>query len=241
MSSVLAAFARAIERPAPWWSPHLSEARRLPEGSDSIVEALNAARVGTDCPMTFVHHSELSGGEPYESFIFRNACVPTRENMHDLLNGLMWLRYPRTKRRLNELQAREIAARGTAGPRGALRDALTVFDENAAVLRAPAQLVDALRRREWNTLFGAHRAQWRSAELLIFGHALLEKLMEPRKPITAHVWVIEEISDSALAASLTPQRVEAKPFLPLPVLGVPGWWSANEEAGFYDDPAVFRQ
>jgi len=32
----------------------------------------------------------------------------------------------------------------------------------------------------------------------------------------------------------------AKPFSPLPVLGVPGWWPANADHRFYDDPAVFR-
>jgi hypothetical protein len=33
----------------------------------------------------------------------------------------------------------------------------------------------------------------------------------------------------------------SKPWLPLPVLGVPGWWNSNEEIGFYDDAAVFRR
>ena len=28
--------------------------------------------------------------------------------------------------------------------------------------------------------------------------------------------------------------------LPLPVLGIPGWWPANENPGFYADTAVFR-
>jgi hypothetical protein len=27
----------------------------------------------------------------------------------------------------------------------------------------------------------------------------------------------------------------------LPVLGIPGWWPANETPRFYDDPAVFRK
>jgi len=32
-----------------------------------------------------------------------------------------------------------------------------------------------------------------------------------------------------------------RPFVPLPVLGVPGWWPANDDLAFYDDPAVFRR
>src|SRR2546427_12488678 len=31
-----------------------------------------------------------------------------------------------------------------------------------------------------------------------------------------------------------------KPFAPLPVLGVPGWWRENENFSFYDDSLVFR-
>jgi len=64
--------------------------------------------------------------------------------------------------------------------------------------------------------------------------------MQPRKAITAHVWIVDELSDEALSASLTPERLAAKDFLPLPVLGIPGWWPANEQPGFYDDELVFR-
>jgi hypothetical protein len=190
--------------------------------------------------LCFVEQSALPAGEPYEAFIARTACVPTRDNLHDLFNGLMWLSYPQTKRRLNALHAQQIALHGTSGPRGSLRDAMTVFDENAAVLQAPASLVDALRLRDWKSLFLEQRAQWASARLVVFGHALLEKLMQPRKAITAHVWLVEELTDEALASSLGPERLAAKCFLPLPVLGVPGWCRANEEPGFYDDAEVFR-
>ena len=46
--------------------------------------------------------------------------------------------------------------------------------------------------------------------------------------------------DAALAADLSAEYLATKPFAPLPVLGVPGWWAANESAGFYADTAVFR-
>jgi hypothetical protein len=202
---------------------------------------LNAARDNNAESVQFVDHSVLPAGESYEAFIARTSCIPTRDNLHDLFNGLMWLSHPHTKRRLNTLQAQEILRHGTAGPRGALRDALTLFDENAAVLQAPAMLVDALRHRDWNTLFVTQRELWQSARLLIFGHALMEKLMQPRKAITAHSWLVAEITDLELAASLNPERLSAKAFLPLPVLGVPGWWLANEEPSFYDDATVFRR
>jgi hypothetical protein len=248
MESVLAPLAPALQNPPPWLAPYLPVAQRIAQAADGrpIADALNAVRdERSECPrfiehLGFVKHSALPPDEPYESFIARTRCVPTRDNLHDLFNGLMWLCYPQAKRRLNELQAEYIAIHGRSGPRGALRDALTVFDENAAVLQAPAELLDALRRRDWRTLFITQRSDWQSARLVVFGHALLEKLLQPRKAITAHVWAIEELTDAALASSLTPERLTSKPFLPLPILGVPGWWSANEDPRFYDEPDVFR-
>jgi hypothetical protein len=192
----------------------------------------------------FAPPSCLPEGEAYEAFIHRTGRVPTRDNLHDLFNGLVWRRFPRIKRRLNELQAAEIQAQGVVGGRrGAVRDALTLFDENAALLQAPEALVSALRRRDWQALFDTHRALWRQATLTLFGHALLEKLaLQPRKAITAHVWLLPPGADlQALALpTLAPEALAGKPFLPLPVLGVPGWWPANEQPGFYDDASVFR-
>lgn len=240
MKPFLAPLADALKDPPPWWSPYLPLAGQLLDSSIPVAASLNAL-AGNECPVRFVDPSELPAGEAYEAFIARTARVPTRENVHDLLNGLIWLSYPRTKRRLNELQAQAIAARGTAGHRGALRDALTIFDENAGILQAPGALVDALRRRDWSALFVSHRALWTSARLVLFGHALLEKLIQPRKAITTHVWLVEEISDGAVAASLEPEALAAKRFLPLPVLGVPGWWRPNESPDFYDDATVFRR
>jgi hypothetical protein len=241
-SSVLAPLALALKNAPPWLSPYVPLAQQILEAanSQSVVAALNAARSEGPASVRFVDHCQLPAREPYEAFVARTACVPTRENLHDLFNGLMWLTYPQTKRRLNVLQAQHISLHGASGPRGSLRDAITVFDENAAVLQAPADLVHALRQRDWNTLFVARRAQWQSARLVIFGHALMEKLMQPRKAITGHVWVTDELTDAGLASSLTPERLGAKLFLPLPVLGVPGWWAANAEPGFYDDADVFR-
>jgi hypothetical protein len=240
MTSALASLAAALNTPAPWLLPYAHTARNVlgAATSDSVADALNAAGDGG---VRFVEQAALPDGEPYESFIARTACVPTRDNLHDLYNGLMWLGYPKTKRRLNAIHAEEIAVRGgAAGARGPLRDALTLFDENAAILQAPPALVEALSSRHWKTLFIDHRAEWRSARLALFGHALLEKLMQPRKAITAHVWLVEDSTDEAIASSLAPARLIRKDFLPLPVLGVPGWWRENENPAFYDDADVFR-
>jgi hypothetical protein len=240
MTSALASLAAALNTPAPWLSPYLPIARAVLSAakSDSVADALNAA---SEAGVRFIEQGALPLDEPYETFIARTGCVPTRDNLHDLFNGLMWLCYPKTKRRLNVIHAEAIAARGgAAGARGPLRDALTLFDENAAILQAPAPLVEALRSRHWKTLFIERRSEWLSARLTIFGHALLEKLMQPRKPITAHVWLVEHMTDEAIASTLAPARLAAKDFLPMPVLGVPGWWADNRNPAFYDDADVFR-
>lgn len=241
MQSALASLASALQTPPPWLLPHASISRSIASATSaaSVAGALNAAS-RDESNVRFVAHSELPAGEAYEAFIARTALVPTRDNLHDLFNGLMWLSYPKAKRRLNVLQAGQIAQLGTAGPRGTLRDAMTVFDENAALLAAPSELVEALRQRDWQSLFVTQRVLWERARLIVFGHALLEKLMQPRKAITAHVWVLDATDDDSLSASLTVERLSAKDFLPLPVLGVPGWWAANEDPAFYDDAAVFR-
>lgn len=131
--------------------------------------------------------------------------------------------------------------------RGALRDALTVFDENAVLLQADNVLWDALEARDWQSLFVKHRKYWSSARVWIFGHALLEKLEAPRLPITGHVLrarVPQGLDALGIDAWLGP-KIEcidwiSKPFFPLPVLGVPGWWPANEESSFYANKDVFR-
>jgi hypothetical protein len=206
---------------------------RLPSDVPAV-QALNAAADPTS--PRFVAQAELPDGEPYEAFIARTGAVPTRDNLHDLLNGLIWQRHPALKRRLNQLQAAEIAACGIGPERGRLRDALTLFDEFGAIWPdAPPLLADALRRRDWTALFRTHRALWAAACPEIFGHALLEQLATaPRKGLTAHVVLGDPLAWRA-------EDWAAKPFLPLPVLGIPGWWPANEDPSFYEDSRVFRR
>ena len=242
----------ATDASVPWLTPYRPTLLRIEacrSAGVSLADSLNAAmalqpavllRQGA---LRFVPQHELPAGEAYEAFIARSACVPTRDKLHDLFNGLVWLRFPQLKRRLNELQAQQLAQGGVGATRGAVRDALTVFDENAALWQAPAVLVDALRQRDWRALFITHRAAWKDARLTLFGHALMEKLTRPRKAITAHVWLVPEAVDlqAHLIDTLSPERLASKRQLPLPVLGVPGWWPANEDPAFYDDASVFRE
>ena len=239
--------AAAIDWDAPWLAPWSARGRalagRLCEGVP-VCQVLNADAAAS---VRFVSQALLPPGRAYEQFIFDTGQVPTRENLHDFFNGLVWLHLPLAKRRMNQLQAQAIAAQGVGAVRGPLRDALTLFDENGALLDAPAPLWQALRARDWRSLFVDLRPLWAQARLLLVGHALMEKLVLPRKGITAHVYqaplAIETIAqaDAWLAAELQSGRWAQKPFVPLPVMGIPGWCHGNDAVSFYDDLSVFRR
>ena len=216
----------------------------LTDGRLDCAQVLNSAV--PSAPVQFVPQSALLAGEAYEAFIYRTGQVPTRDGLHDFFNGLCWLHFPLTKRRLNQLQAAQIAESGIQPVRGPARDGLTVFDENAAFFQGPDALWDALAAKDWQSLFVTLRPLWAQARLVLFGHALLEKLVSPRKPITAHVYRAQAATNSIadldawMAADLSAEKLATKPFAHLPVLGVPGWWPANEDPSFYADASVFR-
>ena len=240
-----------------WTRPWLAHVRdvgktvAMSAQSMSIAKALQAASRRRAGP-AFVPQDRLPPNRAYEAHIFETHTVPTRDNLHDFFNGVTWLAYPQTKQRLNALQATEIQRAGVGAARGPLRDALTLFDENGAVLDAPLALWEALMARDWQRLFITERALWEEARLLVFGHALLDKLCLPRKGMTAHVLLAPPlgapvsasrsiaITDAAITRALDPAHLATKPFVPLPVLGLPGWWPDNENFSFYDDPDVFR-
>jgi hypothetical protein len=265
----------ALDWAQPWLAPYRTPGEAVAQAArhGSVAAALQGARPSSDMAgmpdlPDFVAQHALPAGRAYEAHIFQTRSVPTRDNLHDLFNGLVWLAFPQAKRRLNELQAGEIARAGVTTVRGPLRDALTLFDENGALLDAPPALWQALVARDWRTLFVTQRGLWREARLLLFGHALLEKLVTPRKPITAHVLLASDadapaayasnaaapaayafdtaapaacaFDDARIARALDPQRLQRKPFVPLPVLGVPGWCAGNQAPGFYADTHVFR-
>ncbi len=239
----------AIAWSMPWLRPYSTigqgVAAQVAAGL-TCADALNAALAPLPSPVRFVPQSDLPTGVAYESYIFDSNCCPTREGLHDFFNGMAWLLFPLTKRRLNLMHVAQIAQTGIQPVRGPARDALTVFDENAAFLQCPDVLWDALAAKDWGRLFGPLRPLWAQSDLVLFGHALLEKLVHPRKPITAHVYRAQAAThsiadlDQWMAADLSAERFASKPFAHLPVLGVPGWWPDNENTSFYEDATVFR-
>lgn len=241
-----------IDWSRPWFVPWGEPGTALVQDAvalGSVAQALNRlTSTSGDDPVVFVPQSELPAGLAYEDFIFQQRRVPTRDGLHDFFNGLCWHRFPHAKRRLNALQAGEIARNGIRGARGPVRDALTLFDENAVLLQAPDVLWQALQERDWVRLCVDLREAWRDVHLVLFGHALLEKLVQPYKSITGHVYRIDAVVDARddaaldawLAEDLQAAKLATKPFEPLPVLGVPGWWADSDVRDFYMDSQVFR-
>ena len=235
-----------IDWSVPWLQPWRETgepiARQVSQGA-CVAQACNA--VQALCPVQFVPQEQLPEGMPYEQYIFDHAAVPTRDGLHDFFNALCWLHFPLAKKQLNQIQAAAIQAQGVGAVRGPVRDAVTVFDENACLLQVDDVIWDALVRRDWPEAFVTHRAQWDTAQLQIFGHAALEKLVAPYKAITVHMWrVPQQVPlaewDDWLAKDLQTDKLASKPFLPTPVLGIPGWWPDNEKPDFYQDTQVFR-
>jgi hypothetical protein len=232
-----------------WNAPWLADWRAVGEPIARQVaagkpqpEALSAASCA---PVRFVPQADLPEGQAYEDFIFATGQVPTREGLHDFFNALCWMHFPQAKKRLNQLQAREIARAGVGQVRGPVRDAATVFDENAILIQASDALWAALTEHRWADAFVGLRAEWAHTRLWAFGHAALEKAVLPYKSITVHLWrvpldVPHEQIDAWLAQDLSPDKLARKPFSPLPILGVPGWWPANADPAFYADSGVFR-
>lgn len=237
----------ALDWSAPWFAP-LARWRALLDATDWRAALSETARErgvvsGRGQPIVFVGADD-AGDAPYELHIAATGRVPTRANLHDAFNALIWLAYPRAKAALNRRQADEIEARGIGGTRGPVRDAATLIDESGLLLASDAaEVFAALARHDWRRLLVDWRDRWgRDIVACAFGHALLEKLAGPFKSITACVVPIPLRGDRDAAAACFIERADLAPPLlaHLPVLGIPGWWPANEAPSFYDDAQVFR-
>ncbi len=190
-----------LDTRAPWLAPFTAEFDACLQawGSAGWRDVFNQRAehagmvTGAGKPLAFVVADALPDGMAYEQFVFETGAVPSRDNPHDFFNALIWLAFPRSKAIINRTQAAQIQTHGISGRRGGLRDFLTVLDESALLLQADAQAVDALARHDWQALLVRRRADWAAGVLLpiIFGHALLEKLLAPYKAVTAHVCVLD--------------------------------------------------
>lgn len=214
-------------------------------------------------PIRFVANDVAAGAtaSTYETRIAESGEVVTRENWHDFFNAMSWLAFPEAKSAISEMHARLLAAHGEreARARSTPRDVLTLFDEGGIIVTSgDPSLLELIRGFEWKTLFVDRRAEVaREMRFYLFGHSMLEKALQPYVGVTAKAMLFE-VGDSfqhldhaaqtrhidhRAAAWLMDERnlSSSKNFSPLPWLGVPGWWTENESADFYDDAQYFRR
>ena len=206
----------------------------------------------TDLGMRFVAQTPalLADGLHYEQRIAERSDIATREgNWHDLLNALVWLRYPTLKQALNSRQVAEVAHMGPK-LRSRAQYALTHFDEAGVIvaLRDPALLAlwDA---HDWYGLFWRQRQAWLdgSIQLEVFGHALLELALSPDKLLVGKALVFQ-LDDSASVEKLDARQLrdscaqaiangqllrDPLELRPLPLSGVPGWHPGNGDEVFH--------
>jgi hypothetical protein len=123
-------------------------------------------------------------------------------------------------------------------------------------------MVELLRQHQWQQAFVSHRHHWQgqSAEpaiaAMMFGHANYEMATRPFIGLTGKMLAMAvpddffsqslrqriDFIDTALSKQIANQGIFSDPLqlTPLPLLGVPGWFFANEQPDFYQNSAYFR-
>jgi hypothetical protein len=217
------------------------------------LDTLNAlaAALGTTqargLPLRFFAPDARLSARDYETHILQTGQIPTRaDTWHDVLNALVWLRFPRFKSALNAAHGAAIGLEADSR-RGRRRDALTVLDESGVwVISRDRGLSELLSQRAWQALFWHRRHEVGTAMcFVVVGHALLEKALSPYPAMTGKCLMLisdkpdPDAADSqaviALDAIDTPLQLA-----PLPIQGIPGWDAANAYAAYYDNLEVFR-
>lgn len=195
------------------------------------------------------------GAAAYERAVMDHAALAVRaDTWHDRFNVASWCLFPKAKAALNAAHVADLAG-ATSGERSRLRDALTLFDEDGAVVAvADPRIEDAIRGFRWREAFIDRRAAVEARAMCVpFGHALMEKLLDPFLGLTAKalfVPVPEDFParswsarlaclDEALSRMIGALRTP-RDLAPLPILGWPGWHPDNADAVFYDNVQYFR-
>jgi len=176
---------------------------------------------------------------------------------HDLFNALVRMTFPTAKAVINARHYESLSA-GETGNRSAVRDALTLFDEDGiAVISSDAGLLELVRKFRWKELFWKRREEVRKRMgFFLFGHALYHKALDPFVGMTGKA-VLLKVPDAFAQLPLSAQIAETdrqlaahirdrtrmshgRELSPLPVLGVPEWWGGNERESFYENTGYFR-
>jgi hypothetical protein len=245
-----------IDPAFPGWDDYRQLLGALPDGAFPNADTLNAllpqsVKSNHGPPIRFVPSGDLPVGD-YERRIFETGQISTREdNWHDLFNALAWCRFPRLKAAMNAMHYGKLGSEKD-GRRGKVRDALTLLDESGVIVAGSnPEVLRSLVNRDWPSVFITHRPAWREEmKVLVCGHAILEKFLDPYKSLTAHALVLyapghpsAETLDGLLSEKLGRDGMlrSSADLSPLPLMGIPGWWAGSaQDQSFYHDREVFR-
>jgi hypothetical protein len=190
----------------------------------------------------------LADGLHYEQRIAQGRIATRADNWHDLFNALVWARYPAIKRALNARQCRDLDGEGSGG-RTRAQAALTQFDETGVIVRVrDAAVLQAWDQHTWDVLFLQGAEHWRSGAIgvaAVFGHALMEQALLPSRLLVGKCLVVQGDEDAqaveqvARAIAMGDLLNDPLELRPLPLMGVPGWYSDQDEA-FYRNAEYFR-
>lgn len=235
----------------PHW-PELVQLQSLLDRADPRATNANGR------PLRLARLDGSASAADFERRVAVDGILPVRQpGWHDLFNVVAWSAWPRAKAALNARHVAQLAP-DAGGNRSPSRDALTGFDEDGVVIAVVDERYERLVREfRWKELFRDQRAALTEAvRVFVFGHALAEKLLAPFVGITgkAVAFLVEpgfvqldpamqrRHLDDRLAERLkagdrfqTPREL-----MPLPVLGLPGWWHQGDDADFYENSAYFR-
>lgn len=213
-------------------------------------------------PISFIEQGAPAAAfaDGYEPRIYLRGEVSTRAgNWHDFFNMLVWLTFPQIKAAVNYWQYQALQQRWpTQKTRTPLENRLTHLDENGVIiLSSDAELIELLQDRRWQTLFWQARARVKtSMRFFVFGHALYEKALSPYIGLTGSA-LIFQVGADFFTQSLLQQLdfidtmvsrhvyqpgwlMRLNKLAPIPLLGVPGWWQANNVKSFYENKDYFR-
>ena len=207
-----------------------------------------------DRPLKFVAQTPAltADGRHYEARIWETGQIATREqNWHDLFNALMWLDRTALKSAVNAAYFAELR-RASPGQRTRAQAALTHFDEaGALVFVSDVGLMDDWDRHAWRSLLGERSERWTAgAEVLLFGHALLEHALQPGLwpvakclviELPPHVGSVAAIQAAADAIAVGKLLRDPQELRPLPLAGLPGWHAGATSRRFFEETPCFRQ
>ncbi len=229
----------------------------LPRESWPTLEALDALSASAGIrnargqPIRFVPlQGGLTSAMHYETQIADAGRVPTRDNWHDLFNALQWLAFPAMKATISRRHAEWLNARGAAEAksRSVQRDVLTMVDESGILVASgDDSLLELIRQFRWRELFVERRDEVKAKmRFVLVGHGLMEKSLLPFIGITAKAVLLHIDADASLDAAAASwlehddHLQSSQNLAPLPMLGIPGWDTRNDDPHFYADAGYFR-